>query len=80
MKSPIVTDCSYVTEKDSYTDLQVLQSGAGYYVGTMYHDKEGNYDEPGSRDSRYFKTKEEAATWLSDLEAGRPVEEQRFRP
>ena len=45
-------------EKEGYTDLQVLRSPAGYYVGTMYVAEDG-FTEPGSRDSGYFKTRKE---------------------
>ena len=44
---------------EGYTDLMVLQSAAGWYIGTLYQEDDGYYS-PGSRDSIYFKTKEEA--------------------
>lgn len=61
MKSPMIVNAGYITEgeKGNYTELQVLQSGAGFYVGTLYNNPEG-YQEPGSRDSDYFRTREEA--------------------
>lgn len=40
------------------TELMVLQSNAGYYVGRLMGD------EPFSRESRYFETREEAQKLL----------------
>ena len=54
-------------EKEGYTDLQVLQSGAGWYIGTLYNNPLG-FVEHGSRDSGYFATKEEAAAALKFIE------------
>jgi hypothetical protein len=52
-----------------YSDLRVLQSAAGYYLGTIYQEFDANdtvvYQEPGSRDSGYFKTKEDAEAFLT---------------
>jgi hypothetical protein len=42
-----------------YSDLKVMRSEAGYYVGTEYVNDDG-FVEPGSRESGYFKTREEA--------------------
>lgn len=42
-----------------YSELQVLCSRAGYYIGTTYQNSDG-YQEPGSRDSDYYSTKERA--------------------
>lgn len=57
---------SPLTPKDeagNYTDLQVCRSNAGYYIGTMFVGDDG-FIEPGSRDSGYYRTKEEAETAL----------------
>lgn len=54
-KSSLIEHATYVTDKDSYTPLQVLKSAAGYYIGTLYNNSDG-YQEPGSRDSEYFPT------------------------
>ena len=55
MKSPQVENVVSTEEQGNYSELQVLHSPAGYYVGTMYNNPEG-YQEPGSRDSEYFPT------------------------
>ena len=46
-------------EEARYSPLQVMQSAAGWYIGTSYDSQEG-FLEPGSRDSDYYPTKEEA--------------------
>lgn len=51
---------------DEYTELQVLKSGAGYYIGTMHTDPEHGFIEPGSRDSGYFVTREKAQDALDN--------------
>lgn len=63
MKSPMVTNGDHVADKAGYSDLQVLQSNAGYYVGTTYTDEDG-FTEPGSRDSGYFRVREDAEDFL----------------
>jgi hypothetical protein len=56
-------------ERAKYSDLKIMKSPAGYYVGTTYNaaGREG-FDEPGSRDSDYFATEAEAQAFLSRLE------------
>lgn len=49
-----------------YSKLMVLSSAAGYYVGTIYTDEDG-FQDPGSRDSGYFKTREDAESYLEYL-------------
>lgn len=51
-----------------YSDLQVLRSTAGFYIGTTYIDPESGWQEPGSRDSDYFVHKEQAMQALAKLE------------
>lgn len=70
MKSPQVQQAKHIPEgeKANYSDLKVLRSLAGYYVGTTYFD--GVYEEPGSRDSIYFSTREKATEFLKQVEAG----------
>ena len=74
MKSPMVQNAGYIPadEKGQYSDLQVLQSGAGFYIGTLFTNKEGpvEFTEPGSRDTEYFATREEAEAELKRIESG----------
>lgn len=72
MKSPMIVNADWLDaeEKANYSDLTVLRSGAGYYVGTMHHNKLG-FEEPGSRDSFcYFATAEEARDHIWEIEKG----------
>jgi hypothetical protein len=64
MKSPMIQNANYIENKSGYSDLQVLSSAAGYYVGTIYTDPEDGFREPGSRDSDYFRTYEQAEKYL----------------
>lgn len=72
MRSPMIESLSCIPneEKNLYTEMQVLKSNAGFYVGTMYNNPEG-FEEPGSRDSGYFATREEAEQELSDIMGGK---------
>jgi hypothetical protein len=69
--------------RGAYSELMVLQSAAGYYVGTKFQefDAHGNvvWEEPGSRDSGYFRTPEAAAVELRQFEGG-DLSEARFEP
>lgn len=64
-KSPLVERWGG-DEEGTYTDLQVCRSNAGYYIGTMFTTKEG-WQEPGSRDSGYYRTAEEAQAELDAM-------------
>lgn len=72
MKSPMIQEADYITEadKENYSDLQVLQSNAGFYIGTLYNER--GMLSPGTRDSEYFPTRESAAKALSAIEASLP--------
>ena len=50
-----------------YSDLKVMYSAAGWYIGTTYHGR-GEYMAAGSRDSQYFPTEEAAAEALASGE------------
>lgn len=63
MKSPMVTNLDCITGKEGYSELQVLRSAAGFYVGTLHTDADG-FVEPGSRDSGYFGTRQEVQRYL----------------
>lgn len=69
--------------RGAYSDLMVLQSAAGFYVGTKFQefDAHGNvvWEEPGSRDSGYYRTAEAAAVELRQFEGG-DLSEARFEP
>lgn len=73
MKSLIVESLGPDSE-GTYTDLQVCQSAAGYYIGTMFKSHDG-FIEPGSRDSEYFATHKEAQEALDNQTFA-----QRFHP
>lgn len=71
MKSPMITNADYIKDKSGYTDLMVCQSAAGYYIGTLWNEYENEkliWQEPGSRDSDYFATEEQAKSFLKALE------------
>jgi hypothetical protein len=53
-------------EKDRYSELLVLHSPAGYYLGTFFKGTE--FTEPGSRDTSYLETKSQAELALSVLQ------------
>jgi hypothetical protein len=81
MKSHMVTALDLVPEtfevdtavRNGYSDLKVMQSAAGYYLGTSYeeYDAQGEivWQEPGSRDGGYFASKAEAESSLRLLTA-----------
>lgn len=80
MKSPMVTNLDCIPDKDRYTELRVLKSAAGWYVGTLHIDPEYGA-EPGSRDSGYFRTEIEAARFLEHVtKAPNPQEYLRMEP
>jgi hypothetical protein len=56
------------SEQVGYSDLQVLKSAAGWYVGTTYTQPGTCLTEPGSRDTDYFETEKDAAFVLQILE------------
>lgn len=54
----------------NYSQLQILKSAAGFYIGTLYTDPTmDGLVEPGSRDSTYFVRKEIADRALAKLES-----------
>lgn len=74
MRSPMIESADYIDKEDkqNYSDLKVMQSAAGFYIGTEYRNTEFGFEmiEPGSRDSAYYATEEEAQhalntrTWI----------------
>jgi len=59
-----VFDKPLLTKYGRYTELKVLKSAAGYYLGRLFD--EGDFMSPGSRESGYFKTEEEAKFALAN--------------
>lgn len=51
------------TEDGVYSELQVLQSGAGFYIGRLFTGTDGLV-EPGSRESCYYPNQETAEAAL----------------
>lgn len=84
MKSPMVEQADFIEDKEAYSDLQVLRSGAGYYIGTIHRNTEfgedNAFNEPGSRDTGYFATRKEAEDELKNIEAGNPTAPLRMEP
>lgn len=72
MRSPQLANIGQ-GDNPGYSDLQVLRSNAGFYVGTTFKERDENgrelYEAPGSRDSDYFATAEEAGAFLEEMEA-----------
>lgn len=56
------------TKVGEYSELCVMKSAAGYYVGTYFMEDFGLV--PGSRDSGYYATYEEAQRLLDYEKAG----------
>lgn len=48
----------------NYSELQVLESSAGFYIGRYYNGD--GYSVPGNRESKYFPTKEVADNKLKN--------------
>ncbi len=54
-----------------YSQLRVLKSAAGWYIGTLYTNPDTKSVSPGSRDSDYYSSEERARyalTYLENLE------------
>lgn len=71
MRSPQVINV-YGQDNSGYSELQVLKSAAGYYIGTLYTNGPDSdcpgLVEPGSRDSDYYETEDAARTALYALQ------------
>jgi hypothetical protein len=64
MKSPLLE--TYDIDPHHYGELRVMESAAGFYIGSLYYDPHmAGHAVPGTRDSGYYATREEA---LRDLE------------
>lgn len=51
---------------DYVSELKVMRSGAGYYIGRSYWDTEFGFEGPFSRESGYFGTEEQAQRELDE--------------
>ena len=65
MKSSLIANAEYITNKHYYSDMMVCKSAAGYYIGTMYTSPEG-FLAPGGRDSVEYYPTEGAAQHALD--------------
>jgi hypothetical protein len=65
MKGYTATSFGEPTDEGVYSEIQVLKSKAGYYIGTIFKHKEG-WEEPGSMESGYYPTKELAELDLNN--------------
>ena len=63
MRSPLT---EHLPDAANYSDLGVMRSNAGWYIGTYYRDPRYGWAEPGSRDSQYYATSEEAFQAFED--------------
>jgi hypothetical protein len=82
-KFPYAAKSSDPDEQLYYSELQVLMSFAGYYIGRMcwVEDKKlGGYPEPGSRESDYYLSREAAQKDLDDGLFGRPGHPDGYAP
>lgn len=60
--------------RGAYSKLRVMRSAAGYYVGTMWQEFDSLgctvMECPGSRESEYFETEQEANEMLRFYKEG----------
>ena len=69
MKGVIASRYQAIVEEHGgeYSDLTVLQSAAGWYIGTIFNNTAG-WSEPGSRESQYFVSEEAAQQALDNVD------------
>lgn len=66
MRSYQVEQCIPKSEQAKFSELKVLCSGAGFYLGTEYTNSEPiGFVEPGSRDTDYYETEAQADVSLA---------------
>lgn len=53
-------------KKENFSELKVLQSAAGYFIGRLYWDDEYNFWDMGCRLTDYFATREQAEQALKE--------------
>jgi len=49
---------------EGVSELKVMSSAAGWYIGTTYFDEECHCEFPNTRESGYYATEEEAEAAL----------------
>jgi hypothetical protein len=57
--------CGIDTDIGEISNLQVMRSAAGFYVGQSYLNRQSGYWEPWSRESEYFETHGDAQAYLN---------------
>lgn len=65
MKGYLASKAEGLETEGTYSDLKVMKSNAGWYIGTTFIYKEDGREEPGSRESEYFPNKEMAQDALN---------------
>ena len=53
MKSPMVMAASCIEDTNFYSELKVMKSNAGYYIGTEYHNPNEQYPFYSARFKRF---------------------------
>jgi hypothetical protein len=69
----MIENAEYIKDKSGYTELMVLSSAAGYYVGTMFNEVDVTgrlvfHEQVMTRDSGYYRTEQEAVRFLASLQ------------
>ena len=59
------------------SELKVMRSAAGWYVGTTYTDPEDGFTEPNSRETDYFSSRAEAEKALESFAKTGVMEKER---
>lgn len=54
-------------QQKNFSALKALKSKSGWYIGRTYTDPITQCNEPGSRDSGYFKSEKEALNYLAEM-------------
>jgi hypothetical protein len=62
---------------ETYTEIQVCRSNAGFYAGRLFVNEEG-FTYPGSKESDYRMTREEVENLIKEFESG-DLRNYRFR-
>jgi hypothetical protein len=81
VKSRMIQAASYIPDADKklYSDLKVMHSAAGFYIGTVY-DCPDLGPCPGSRDSGYYSDRASCEKDLADALANPEEFKWRMEP